>query len=248
MVASQPTIRKRFMSDQLPSNNLSHSRWLQPKYLVLFVILVGVLVAWLATIDWSSLQTQPNFTIANVNVAPVDEAKLVRSYSPVFGKDDAPIVIVEFSDFQCPFCKESFSVVRAMLSKYGDQVQYVYRNFPVDSLHPNARMAAEAAMCANEQNKFLEYHDRLFINQNNLNKENLLNYASQSGLDVTLFTQCLNSAKYKQQVEQDLADGVALGVRATPTWFINSHKKEGAIPQEIFFKAIDELLAQGITN
>lgn len=227
------------------TSGLETNRWINPTSLAMFVLLIVVVIFFIATIDWNSdLGNQNNFTVADVSVAPVNDPRLIRSHTPVFGNSDAPVKIVEFSDFECPFCGEAFPVVRSLLNKHGDSIQYAYRHFPVESIHPNARLAAEASQCAHEQNKFLPFHDRLFLNQDTLGETDLLNFAQQSGLNLTDFSTCLSTGKYANAVQQDLADGVALGVRATPTWFINGRKVEGAIPEELFFEVVESVIAE----
>lgn len=235
------------MEQQTSLYDVKQNRWLRPSTLILFVFATAGLIVWLATIDWTAVspsEEQRLFTPASVMVDPADEAKLIREHSPVFGPNNAPLTIVEFSDFECPFCAESFPVVGELLSKYGDKVQFVYRHFPVESIHPNAYGAAVAAQCAHAQGKFMPYHDRLFLGQNNLSDASLGQFALQAGLQQQTFEACLNSQSAKNEVEVDLADGVALGVRATPTWFINGRKVEGAIPKDLFFEVVDALIAQ----
>lgn len=235
------------MADQPYSSTPTRSRFLQPTTLLVFVILVSSVVVWLSTIDWSQIDnTESRFTPAVVTVAPADEARLIREHSPVFGPSNAGLTIVEFSDFECPFCAEAFPVVRELLSKYGDRVQFVYRHFPVESIHPDAYSSAVAAQCAHAQGKFMAYHDRLFLNQESLGSEALQQYAVQAGIEPRAFATCLTNATAGSEVATDLADGVALGVRATPTWFINGRKVEGAIPKDLFFEVVDAVLAQSV--
>jgi protein-disulfide isomerase len=128
------------------------------------------------------------------------------------------------------------------MAQYPDGLRFVYRQFPVASLHPDAMLAAEASMCAAEQDKFLPYHDRLFLNQSALDETSLLTYARQVGADSQRFTTCFSGHRYKSVVERDIADGTALGVEGTPTWFINGHKIAGAIPKDLFQQVVDMLL------
>ena len=150
---------------------------------------------------------------------------------PFLGPEDAEVVVVEFSDFQCPFCRASFPAIREIISRYSE-VKYIYRDWPVDDVHPEARRAAEAAACAHEQELFWPYHDRLFQNQHDLTDESLVLYARQVGLDVDAFTECVNEGRFAAEVEEDRQIGIRLGVRGTPTWFINGEKIEGVIPRE----------------
>ena len=150
---------------------------------------------------------------------------------PYIGPKDAKIVIMEFSDFQCPFCKASFPAIREITAN-NPEIKYIYRDFPIDELHPESRIAAMAGGCAHDQDLFWPYHDRLFQNQHNLTRDGLFTYARQSGLNMRDFTECFDEGKFANDVEQDRLIGIDLGVRGTPTWFINGEKVEGVIPTE----------------
>jgi len=161
---------------------------------------------------------------------------------PSFGPPNAKVTIVEFSDFQCPYCKMFNDDTLAQLKKtYGDRVRFVYRDFPLDSIHPYARTAAEAAQCAHEQGNFWEYHDVLFANQQALTIPDLKRYAQQLGLDTQRFNSCVDSHKYQASVEADVQEGNRLHVSGTPTFFINGRALVGAQPFEAFRSAISEV-------
>ncbi|PJE76295.1 hypothetical protein COV04_00225 [Candidatus Uhrbacteria bacterium CG10_big_fil_rev_8_21_14_0_10_48_11] len=172
-------------------------------------------------------------------ISSADADKLIREDSPVVGPSDAPVTIVEFADFQCPFCEESFPVIRSLMSIYEGKLRFVYRQFPVVSLHPDAPLAAEASLCAAAQDMFLIYHDKLFLNQSALDQTSLERYAVQVGMNSQTFNTCLTNHQQQSAVARDVVDGTALGVRGTPTWFINGHKIEGAIPADLFRKIIE---------
>ena len=164
---------------------------------------------------------------------------------PSWGPEDAPVTIVEFSDFQCPFCSRFFSQTYPQIKQeYEGQVRFVYRDFPLTSLHENAQKAAEASECANEQGKFWDYHDMLFNNQAALDVASLKGYASQLGLDSTAFDQCLDSGKYTEEVQKDYQEGVSYGVTGTPAFFINGVSLIGAQPYANFKAAIDAALQE----
>ena len=167
------------------------------------------------------------------------------SYDParVRGDAGAPITIVEFSDFQCPFCERSYPVIKELLAKYQGQVKLAYRDFPLRQIHPQAQSAAEAARCAGEQGKFWQYHDRLFENQNQLNGIALLQHAVALELDQKQFDGCLASGKFREQIEQDFQDGNLLGVNGTPAFFINGVVVSGAQPAAVFEKVVKEELS-----
>jgi len=164
---------------------------------------------------------------------------------PVLGDPKAPVTIVSFEDYQCPFCKRSFDQTFPLLKKeYIDtgKVKYVYRDFPL-SFHPQAQAAAEAGECADDQGKFWEYHDALFQNQQSLSSALYSQLAGQLGLDVEEFDQCLQSGKFTQEVQNDFAYGSSVGVSGTPTFFINGIKLVGAQPYQAFKQVIDAELA-----
>lgn len=151
---------------------------------------------------------------------------------PSWGTASAPVQVVAFEDFQCPFCKEAYPIVRQVLTRYQDRVYFVYRDFPLSSEHPMAQSAAEAGQCAWEQgqNQFWSLHDRIYQNQDALSEANLVAWAELSGVDRERFLACLTSGKYQEEVREDFTDGIAAGVRGTPTFFINGRKIEGVIP------------------
>jgi protein-disulfide isomerase len=169
--------------------------------------------------------------------------KIATADSPSQGPTNAPIELVEFSDFQCPFCYRAHPTVKQVLNTYGSKVRFVYRNYPLPN-HPNARPAAEAAQCANEQGQFWAYHDRLFADQNKLGDADLRASAVALGLDAPKFNACLDSHKYKPRVDADLQAGNEAGVNGTPAFFINGRMISGAQPYDEFKKVIDEELAR----
>ena len=150
--------------------------------------------------------------------------------NPPKGSPDSRIVIIEFSDFQCPFCKAGLPIIKEILEKYN--VTLYYRNFPLP-IHENSVIASEASECANEQDKFWEYHNVLFNNQDKLDKENLKKYALDIGLNSEQFNNCVDSRKYKDVVQKDLNEGKSLGVEGTPTFFINGKMVLGADKNKI---------------
>jgi predicted DsbA family dithiol-disulfide isomerase len=167
---------------------------------------------------------------------------------PPRGPEDAPVTIVEFSDFQCPYCARVNPTLDEILRRYPDQVRVLFRHFPLD-FHQQAPKAAEASRCASEQGKFWEYHDLLFANQKALGVDQLKQYAGQLGLDQSNFDQCLDSGREAAAVQQDIADGRAAGVSGTPAFFINGRFVNGALPLENFVEVIEaELADAGITS
>jgi protein-disulfide isomerase len=162
---------------------------------------------------------------------------------PGRGPENAPVQIIEFSDFECPFCFRVTPTVASLLEAYGDRVRLVYRHYPLPN-HPNARPAAEAAACAHEQGKFWEYHDRLFANQQQLGAADLKKHAVELGLDAGKFNACVDSRKYQKDVDADMDAAQALGVSGTPHFFINGRPLSGAQPIENFRAIIDDELAR----
>jgi protein-disulfide isomerase len=165
---------------------------------------------------------------------------------PSIGSKDATVTIIEFSDFQCPFCErfylQTFPQIKLEYIDTG-KVRFVYRDFPL-SFHAMAQKAAEAAECANEQEKFWEYHDKIFQNQASLSKDNLKLWAKQLGLDTTKFDSCLDTGKYQSEVQKDQKEGISLGVSGTPAFFINGKPLIGAQPFAAFKQLIDAELSE----
>lgn len=164
--------------------------------------------------------------------------------APLKGSPDAPITIIEFSDFQCPFCKRVLPVLTQLLEQYAGKVKLAFRDFPLANIHPQAQKAAEAAHCAGEQGKYWEYHDLLFERQETLPTANLVEYAQGLGLNSQVFQTCLESSKYKAKVERNHADGMKAGITGTPAFFINGRPISGAQPLETFKAIIDEELGR----
>jgi len=162
---------------------------------------------------------------------------------PVRGSKTAPIELIEFSDFQCPFCQRANPTVEQVLKTYGDRIKFVYRHFPLPN-HPAARPAAEAAACAQAQGKFWEYHDRLFANPTKLADPDLKAHAAAIGLDTGTFNTCFDNHQQKPGVDKDIADAEAVGVTGTPAFFVNGRSIEGAQPFDAFKRVIDEELAR----
>ena len=162
---------------------------------------------------------------------------------PSVGPANAPITIVEFSDFQCPYCKLSLPTIKEVLAKYPGKVKVVYRDYPGPN-HPHAAQAAEAAQCAGDQGKFWKYHDSLFAHQAPGIGWNFTELAQEIGLNPDTFATCLNTRRYREEVAKDLHDGFTLGVTSTPTFFINGRPLVGAKPFAEFQAVIDRLLKQ----
>ncbi len=195
------------------------------------------------------------------NQLPTEQPKLPMKISadndPIIGDPNAPITIIEFSDFQCPFCARFHTQTLPLIhEEYIQQgkVKLVFRDFPIQSIHPNALPAAVASECANEQGKFKEMHDTLFENQNEWSRQETANalslfsqYAKEMQLEQEVFDSCLINGKYIEEIRKDLEDGQNYGISGTPGFFVGNDqigyvKMEGAQPFESFKKVIDSQL------
>jgi protein-disulfide isomerase len=165
----------------------------------------------------------------------------VAAVGPAKGPANAPVTIVEFSDFQCPFCSRLVPTIEQVHAKYGDKVRVVFRQFPL-SIHPNAQKAAEASLCAEEQGKFWEMHDAMFKDQQGLGVDGLKAKAASIGLKAEDFNSCLDSGKYASKVAADMDAGTKVGVSGTPAMFINGRLISGAVPIDQITPVIDDEL------
>ena len=161
---------------------------------------------------------------------------------PSLGAADAPVTLVEFSDFECPYCLAMFSNLKTLQRDYGEKVRVVFRQFPLNSIHPHAQKAAEASLCAADQGKFWELHDAMFEDQGSLAVSDMEKKAEFLGLDVARFQNCLSDARYADRVKQDVAAGTAAGVIGTPAIFVNGRPLLGSVPYDRIVKLVDEEL------
>jgi protein-disulfide isomerase len=180
----------------------------------------------------------------NLHPPPVIRVAVSIDGAPIRGMAEAPVTLVEFSDFHCPFCKRVQPTLEQVLERYPQKVKLVFRDFPLDKLHPQARGAAEAARCAKEQGKFWEYHDLLFTNAPKASSEDLETYAEKAGLEVKEFQSCLSDGGHQAAVQKDVEEGARLGITGTPMFFINGRPLSGALPLERFVQVIEEELAR----
>ena len=158
------------------------------------------------------------------------------------GPKDAPVTIIEFSDFQCPYCSRVVGTLKEVARIYPKQVRLAFRDFPIVGLHPKAPKAAEAARCAGDQKKFWEYHDRLFESQAQATIADFKRFAAELKLDGKSFAACLDSGKHAAAVQADVQEGTRLGITGTPTFFINGRLVVGALPLDAFQRIIDREL------
>lgn len=212
--------------------------------LVVIAFGVGVLTGFFI---WGYNQTSVNTNQPN-GQAEAETPQYVRydiatEGYPSLGPEDAPITIVEFSDFQCPFCKRFHEeTYQALLDAYPGQIRFVYRNLPLTSIHPDAMSAAVASLCANEQNVYWDYHDKLF-SSDVLGRDTYVQYATDLNLNTEEFNACLDSGKFDDFIAQDMDFAYNLGVQSTPTFFINGLAIVGAQPLSSFQNLIDKELA-----
>jgi len=157
------------------------------------------------------------------------------------GPETAPVTIFEWSDYQCPFCKNAQEVLGRLQVEFSGKLRIVFKDFPLRS-HERAIPAAIAARCAGAQGRYFEYHDLLFVAQPDFSRDDLVGYARRIGLDAQAFAECFDSARYQYAVLADQREGRAAGVRATPTFFINGRMIEGALPIEAFRDVIQQAL------
>lgn len=175
--------------------------------------------------------------------AQVQRVDVSTDDDPSIGPEDAPITIIEFSDYQCSYCRSWYQqVFEQLLSNYPNQIRFVYRDLPL-SMHPEALPAAESADCAGEQGAYWQYHDALFNGQYGLDRAAYERYAVDLGLDTKAFAACLDSHRYQDEVQADASDAASVGINSTPTFVLNGRVLIGALPFADFQAVIAEELA-----
>jgi protein-disulfide isomerase len=208
-------------------------------YLFLFIPVAFILGLLSGYLLWGSASTP-----AVADAAEVKRVVVSTDGEPSLGPDDAPITIVEFSDYQCPYCtawyQQTFS---QLLAAYPDQIRFVYRDLPLP-MHSEAVPAAEAADCAGEQAAYWKFHDALFSDKYPLGRAAYEKYADELGLDTAAFKTCLDDHRYQAEVQSDAADAAQLGLSGTPSFVINGRIVVGALPFANFKSIIDEELAR----
>jgi protein-disulfide isomerase len=163
--------------------------------------------------------------------------------APSFGPATARVTVVEFTDFECPFCARAHETMEALRKEFGDQVRFVFKQRPL-AFHKNAQVAAQAALAAHEQGRYLELREKLFTSDAKLSRESVEKHASEVGMDVTRLKSALDSNRHQAAVAQDIAQAEQLGIRATPSVLVNGRRIEGARPIEVYREVIKEELAQ----
>lgn len=162
------------------------------------------------------------------------------------GPDGAPAVLLEYGDYECPWCARAHFVVEAVRQRLGPRVQFVFRNFPLTTIHPHAELAAEGAEAASEQGRFWEMHDALFENQQRLGSEFVARRAQALGLDIERFIRELNEGVYRERVRQDFRGGVRSGVNGTPTFFINGMRYDLPFDEVTLTAALQQVAREPI--
>ena len=176
-------------------------------------------------------------------MSPTATSKLKPPVGPhdhVQGPAEAPVTLVEYGDYECPYCGEAYPVVKALQKRLGDQMRFVFRNFPLAQAHPHAEHAAEAAEAAGAQGKFWEMHDLLYENQDALEDEDLVRYARALHLDVPRFVKEMEAHAHVERVRADFSSGVRSGGNGTPSFFINGARHDGPFDLASLLAAIEE--------
>jgi protein-disulfide isomerase len=166
----------------------------------------------------------------------------IQATDHTLGPDHAPVIVVEYGDFECPSCKQAAPAVKLLLERFDQQVRFAYRHFPLEDVHPHALLAAEAAECAGAQGKFWEMHDLLFAHQDHLKLKQLHGYAEQLGLDMALYTAEMDEHVYLQRIREHIDSALASGVRGTPGMFVNGKIQDVSFGLRALFDAVEAAL------
>lgn len=201
--------------------------------------------------DIESALRSSRFTVASAlgqeGVPPTADLENVNNithpHTPTLGEVTAPVTIVMFIDFECPFCQQSYPITKQVFETYGPVVRVIYKHFPLASIHPLSYRAGVAASCANDQGKFWEVHNQLF-EQRDLSEAALTRYGDRAGLNMQLYENCRTSGFHETSLDTDLQDGIALGVRGTPTYFVNGQRVEGVLTRDQWDTVILNALEQ----
>lgn len=235
------------MLDQTPSKFafwLGVSQGVAISFIVGFFILLNMVVGGDSVASGKVAANNPPSPAApqlpadpSLPQAPVEVT--ITKTDHVLGASNAKVTIVEFSDFQCPFCGRFYPSVKQALSEYKDKIKFVYRHFPLESIHPNARPAAEASECAAEQGKFWEFHDKMFEGQEQIGDAFYKKTATDLKLNMNKFNDCVATKKYAGKVDADYQTGISAGVQGTPHTLVNGIAVSGAVPYEQLKAVID---------
>ena len=171
----------------------------------------------------------------------------VTSADHALGREDAPVTLVEYGDYECPYCGKAFPVVKEVRRRLGDRLRFVFRNFPINTIHEHAGVAAQAAEAAAAQGKFWEMHDLLYEHQHDLADADLHQYALKVGLEIYRFESDLSSERFSRRVREDFRGGIRSGVNATPTFFINGVRYDGEQTVEAMLAALETAAKEPLT-
>ena len=204
------------------------NKWLSFQTIGLFLLTLQVLLSGVILFRIIKLQDSLSLqnTTAEVTKGKKYENILTGDYPPL-GNKNAKVTIIEFLDYQCPYCLEATNITSSFLEKYPDDIQIYYRDFPLESIHPEALASAIAARCAGQQNQFWPFNKALFLNQDKLNKDMRTSTAQELSLDMDLFNSCISSSETETEIQKSIAEGKALGIQGTPTFFINGYMVTG---------------------
>lgn len=175
--------------------------------------------------------------LVQTNTIAQNPLKFIRDHTPTLGEINAPVTILAFIDFECPFSQAGWPTFQEVTERYGPAIRVAFKHLPVPAIHPQALNAHLAAACAQEQNKFWEYYNRLFTDKR-LDPTSLLQYAEEAGINLNQFKTCFADKKYQPAIQQDLIDASKLGIRGTPTYIVNQLKLEGIAPLAVWNKVI----------
>ena len=217
-----------------------HKNWLGRILIIIGVFILIILTAFIFLII-DIIRHPQNKKISNNITANEPNQKIAEGGDNYwFGSANPEITIVEFSDFACPYCEQSYSKIRQISLKYKNEVKLIYRDFPLRQAY--SIDLAMAGRCAGEQGLFWLMHDKLFARQGEFELSQLSDFANQIGANLNKFNDCLKNEKYLNDIKKDYADGESLEVTGTPTWFINGYKIAGDIPHDLFIQIIEELI------
>jgi protein-disulfide isomerase len=227
----------------MPNSKKWYKRWWAILLLAAFTVILIFFIAFSFYVYALSKQIKSQGSNINWGVALKTQPYYDNTddpNNPRFGSADAPITIVEFVDFNCPVCAQSYNTVRRLGTEYNDYVKIIHRDYPVNS--EDSLTLALAGRCAYEQNMFWPFHDKIFQSKQTGANVKILSAAGQIGLDMNRFQSCLTDQKYLKEVKKDLKDGLDFEIKGTPAFFINGHKINGNIPYNIFEKIIQDLI------
>jgi len=223
---------------RMPTSSTMKKRSSLSPYAYLFIPIAFILGLGAGYLLWGHVVSP-----ATANTNGVQRVTITTDGQPSLGPQDAPVTIVEFSDYQCPYCEQWYTqVYQQLLASYPGKIRFVYRDLPLP-MHPEAIPAAEAADCAGAQGAYWKYHDALFSGQYTLGRAAYEHYAADLGLDAAAFTACLDDHRYLAAVNTNASYAASLGLNGTPSFFINGRELIGALPIEQFKTVIDEELA-----